>query len=102
MGKLSALLGPVDTWTLPAVGRWWTISGDGREAPLLEGITPAWPTAAQWERIEYSDLAGRAFARLSDQKYDFRDLCRLMGALCKSFDDAKRKAGISDPDALID
>jgi hypothetical protein len=100
--KLSALLGPVDTWTLPAVGRWWTISGDGREAPLLEGITPAWPTPAQWERIEYSDLAARAFARLSDQKYDFRDLSRLMGALCKSFDDAKQKAGISDPDALID
>lgn len=35
--KLSALIGPVDTWALPAIGRWWTIKGSGREAPPLTG-----------------------------------------------------------------
>lgn len=102
-----ALLGPVVEWRLPWCRRWWSVRGPGREADPLMGKTPAWPSAKQWAKLEYSDSIARVLATVQDARAPDDPLTnaaclRLQREIAASMQNASERLGLSDKDDLME
>jgi hypothetical protein len=70
---MEALLGPVVEWRLPWCGRWWRVTGPGRDIEPLAGYRPAWPSAMQWASLEHCELNAQVLMRVQDLRGRLED-----------------------------
>ncbi|NRR32617.1 DUF4123 domain-containing protein [Oxalobacteraceae bacterium] len=102
-----ALLGPVVAWRFPWCGRWWSVTGKGREADWLDHIEPAWPSAQQWFSLEHGGLVSRMLRKLQDVRdhtdpLTDEDCLRLSQEADVHLVYAKQHLHLSDKDDLME
>ncbi len=105
--QAQALLGPVIAWRFPWCHQWWSIEGTGHTADPILGITPAWPTEGQWQRLVDSALIWSVMERIHDLKMaqgsqDAEAVKLQQRSISLAMFDAKTRFKLSEKDDLIE
>ncbi len=105
--QAQALLGPVIEWRFPWCHRWWSTTGSGQIADPLRGITPAWPTEGQWQRLVDSALIWSVMEQIHDLKMppgsqDAEAVKLQQRSISLTMFDAKSRFKLSEKDDLIE
>lgn len=102
--QMAALIGPILDWRLPWCGRWWSVSGTGKEASPLEGIDPAWPHPAQWASLAHSETISAVMAQLQRKRpaIEAADCLRDQQQVLAAVLDAQQRLHLSHPYDLAD